>query len=118
MRSTIMSRLDDKLTARRSGVLAAFADDRRAGEPRALPGPVDAAAAWCAQLVGLTIFFAVIAGLSGFPRDWAAAAVAAWQAASWHAVGLANLLGTHQVLKTVWPDAALAHSAGALGAER
>ena len=104
----IVSRLDDKLTTRRSHALADFGHDRRADEPRALPSPIDAAAAWTAHLVGVTIFLAVITGLTGFPRERVAAAVVAWQAAAWHAVALANLLATHQVLKAARPDGAFA----------
>jgi hypothetical protein len=63
---------------------------------------MELAAAWCAHLVGLTMVSTVLAGLSGFRREWVAAAGGAWQAFSRDAFALANLAASQQILKASW----------------
>jgi hypothetical protein len=45
-----------------------FANNQRAGARLAFIGPMEAMAAWCAQLVGIATLFTVV-GLSGFRRE-------------------------------------------------
>jgi hypothetical protein len=62
-------------------------------------GPMELTAAWSAQLAGVAIFFTVLAGMSGFPRDQAVAAERAWRAACWQAFVFASAAALHEVLK-------------------
>jgi hypothetical protein len=73
-----MSGLRERAAAeRRDGANLALIS-RRTADPRIHICGFEMLAAWTAHLVGAAIVLSVIAGLTGYRREWSAAAAAAW----------------------------------------